>query len=1101
MPIDKIQTKQLGDALQSFLEAIRLYIIEKMSYNYPDDWSLIYSQGLSSFHKKFWDEGLMDGKSPKELIDFGHLKQFVIDNKHYFKEEFKRQTNLLPSWLEEIANTRNAWAHQHDIELDDALRALGNIIRILQSIGMDEIAEKVKEIRIGFYPEKIKIIEKEVPAMGSTIESIVALAKGPLLPWFMNIRPHEDIEHGNLDESVFAANLGDVAMNRGRDVYLDPEKFFQKTYFTAGLKNVARQVIKGLNGNEEAENRVISLQTGFGGGKTHSLISLFHLVKPGKKIVDWEMTSDLISDIGKPIFEQANVAVFTNTTNDPTQGRTVDGVHIQTIWGELAWQLGGKDAYEIIRPNDENRTAPKGLFKKVLEQVSPCLILVDELADYCVAASGVTVGALSLSDQTISFVQELSEAIASTNHCVAVITLPASPLEVASSEKGAQILVSLNNRLSRVGQDTKPVEGDEIFEVIRRRLFEDLGDAAEIEKVVNHYFEFYKTLHFNHEIPQFAARSTYKDRIRKAYPFHPELIDIFENKWASHSDFQRTRGVLRMLGSIVADLWKRQSNLGGSQGLIHTSDVNLGNLDAITSQIKKLWGNGYDAVISADVSGNNSNAFKIDNNKQEFRQYGIAKGVAATIMLGTFGSDVAKKGLGIQEIKLLTLKPDTYNHNSVNGAIDTLEAEAHYLYYSDVGEVRRYWFHLRPNINILINQAKGDVIKDALEQEIKNRLKSKENGFNLFKPLVAPSDDLPEQTRLALVIAPPSLLVNADVVNGKLKPYIEKIANKKGNSERIYRNTMLFLVPTEIGMNQLHIDLRELMACTKIKSDYSGQLSSEQKTDLNTKVSELNKKVDKSISVAYCLVVKVGAMGKIEKLQIRQFKDTIDVQFNANILPQLKDEEWLLEGVGFGKLNELHLIPSVDNPVKVKDVYEAFLRYNDKPMITGVTAIQNSLLRLCNNNQVAIASGQPGNWGKIVLGETPFGFDVTSSDFWLVDKSLYSAPTPDIPGTPAPPLPPPYPGPTDGGTKDIPEEPKPTEKVYKSIKISGKVDVANYNQVFTSFIYPLMKNNVEVTVTIKGKNTAAAPLSDNSTQFKITKESASQLGLNFEVEE
>lgn len=228
-----------------------------------------------------------------------------------------------------------------------------------------------------------------------------------MLPtWFMNIRPHEDIERGNLDESVFAANLGDVALNRGRDVYLDPEKFFQKTYFTAGLKNVARQVIKGLNGNEEAENRVISLHTGFGGGKTHSLISLYHLVKAGKKVIDWELTSDVISEIGKPQFESANVAVFTETTNDPTQGRKEDGIQIQTLWGELAWQLGGKEAYEIIRPNDENRTCPLGsLFRKVLEMSQPSLILIDELAHYCVAASGVKVGKTNLSDQTIAFVQ------------------------------------------------------------------------------------------------------------------------------------------------------------------------------------------------------------------------------------------------------------------------------------------------------------------------------------------------------------------------------------------------------------------------------------------------------------------------------------------------------------------------------------------------------------------------------------------------------------------------------------------------------------------------------------------------------------------------
>jgi len=1069
MAINKTQRQQLDEALTSFLDAIRLYIIEKMSVNYPEDWGLIYAQSLSPFHKKNWDNGLMEGKSPKELIDFGHLKQFVIDNKQYFKEDFKRKTGMLPTWFEEISLVRNDWAHNHEIELDDASRALGTMVRILQAISMGEIAEKIKNIRVGFYPEKIKVVEKKVIVDAAEDESPV-VAKGPLLPWFMNVRPHEDIERGNLDESVFAANLGDVALGTGREVYRDPEQFFPKTYFTAGLKNLARQVIRGLNGHKDAENRVISLQTGFGGGKTHSLISLYHLIKKGKGIIDWEQTTDIIDEIGKPDFENANVAVVTNTTNDPTQGRTVDGVQIKTIWGELAWQLGGREAYEIIGKNDESQTAPKGLFKKVLEKTAPCLILIDELADYCVAASGVPVGALSLSDQTISFIQELSESISSSNHCVAVVTLPASPLEVASSEKGHQILVSLTNRLSRVGKDTRPVEGDEIFEVIRRRLFEDLGDSAEMEKVVKHYYDYYKTLDINHEIPLYAARPDFRERIRKAYPFHPQLIDIFESRWASHSDFQRTRGVLRMLGSIVADLWKRQSTLVGSHGLIHVSDMNLGNLDAITSQIKKLWGNGYDAVISADVSGNNSNAFKIDNNKQEYRRFSITQGVATAIMMGTFGSDGANKGLNTQEIKLMVLKPDTYNHNSVNGVLDALESEAHYLHYSEAANIKRYWFHTRPNINILINQAKGDVQKTALENEIINRIKMREKEFNQFNVLVAPSEDLPEQTRLTLVIAHPSLIVNTDVVNGKLKPYIEKVASKRGNNERIYKNTILFLVATELGINQLHIELRELIACNKIKTDYSGQISQEQKTDLLEKIKELNRKVDRSLCVAYSLIIKAGARGEIEKLHVKQFKDTIDVQFNVNILQLLKDEEWLLEGVGFGKLQELNLIPTIENPVKVKDVYEAFLRYNDKPMITGVQAIQNSLLRLCNGKQVAIAQGEPGNFTKIFLGTGVPYFDVTSTDFWLVDKSLYQPETPDVPAPEKQPVP--YPEKSGTDSTNVGNEDPSTTKEFKTVIISGK-----------------------------GKNTNAAPLAENSQHFKIIKESASQLGLDFEAEE
>jgi hypothetical protein len=295
-----------------------------------------------------------------------------------------------------------------------------------------------------------------------------------------------------------------------------------------------------------------------------------------------------------------------------------------------------------------------------------------------VAASGVSIGGSTLSDQTISFIQELSETIATNNKCVLVATLPASVEEVANSEKAAQILNSLSNRLGRVGADTKPVADEEIFEVIRYRLFENLGSNEIIEDTIKKYFALYCEL--KSEVPDYASRIEYKDRIKKSYPFHPELIDVFRIKWASNHNFQRTRGVLRLLASIVADLWKRQDSLSGTNALIHTSDVTFSNLDALSGQLKKLYGNGYDAVITADVSGGSSNAFRIDKSKKEIGDYNLAEGLAATILLGSFGSTGSNKGTSLQELKLATIKPKSFNHNNIHTALDLLEECAHYLY-------------------------------------------------------------------------------------------------------------------------------------------------------------------------------------------------------------------------------------------------------------------------------------------------------------------------------------------------------------------------------------------------------------------------------------
>jgi hypothetical protein len=926
-------------------------------------------------------------------------------------------------------------------------------------------------------------------------------------PWFKIVTPHKDIQDGHLDESIFAANLAEVAAGTGREIYTSPEMFFQKTFFTAGIKNIAKRVVQGLNGGQDSENRVISLQTGFGGGKTHTLISLYHLAKWGKKANKSEETKDLLSVTGKLEFDSANIAVFTNTTNDPAQGRKVGGLHIKTLWGELAYQLGGKDAYELIRINDEKHIAPKGLFKAVLEKCKPALILIDELADYCVSASGIKVEGSNLSDQTVSFLQELTEAVSGTDNSVLIATLPASAQELAASPVSAQILTALENRITRVGANMKPVEDEEIFEVIRRRLFDDLGDDKEIEKVISSYTYLYQSL-FS-ELPPYSAKTEYKKLLKKAYPFHPELIDMFRLRWASNPYFQRTRGVLRILAAIVSDLWKRQNSLTGVQSLIHTSDVVLTNVEAITSQITMLYGPNWDSVIGADVSGSSSNAFRIDTEVKALGKYNITQGIASTILLGTFGSKGQNKGVGIDEIKLCMVKPDGFNHNDINGALDRMEGHAHYLYYSSTGQ-KRYWFETTPNINILINQAKGDVKTHDITAEILRRVSEKAKMVQLFNTLVNPPDDIPEQMKPTLVILSPKHLANPNEVNGHTKPVIEKLATKKGNSERIYRNTMLFLVCSELGIGKLQEDVKNYLACQKISMEYGSQLTNEQKADIKRRIEEANKQADTSLVSAYSIVIKYSVKNGAERLILKQFKDSLDSQINNNMISALKEEEWLLESVGLSALKNNNLLPTAEQHIKVKDVYEAFLRFDDKPMITGSDAVSKGVLRYCTNGEYCIATGDGVNFTKYFYQESVPFFDVTDSTYWLVDKSLKPQPQPTtgtgVTGTP----------PEDGGG-EVGNQFKDSGDVggggggnndgssvrkFNALIVSGKVPLERYTELFNYFITPfaMSGNKLEIEVKFKIKSTESSPIDESKQQYKSAKEAAKQLGLKFEEE-
>ncbi len=1092
MNITQLQRDNLSKALSFFIEAFRPYIVSILQNKFGETWPADYAQTVLLPEQKMkWDEALRNGSKPMGLLDYPHFKHFAIKYKEQLKADFGRKTGDLPNWLGEIYEVRNKVAHYNDaIEEDEATKTWIHMRTIARLLKMSELEEELNNLEAA--KEQKSLVKTEVINASQLAEK----------PWFRLVQPHLDIRQGRLDESVFAANLAEVALGNGREIYNNPVVFFSKTYFTAGLKSIAKTVLKGLNGKEDAENRVISLQTGFGGGKTHTLISLFHLCKWGKGAATSPFATELLQFAGTPEFESANIAVFTNTTNDAANGRHVEaGVHIQTIWGELAYQLGGKESYEIIRKNDEQLIAPAGLFKQVLEKCKPALILIDELADYCVKASARKAGDSSLADQTISFMQELTEAVAGTNNCVAVITLPASPQEVGNTPQAQAILSSLQKRVSRVGADTQPVADDEIFEVIRRRLFEDIGDKNTIEAIATKYSDLYQQ--FWTELPTHAAKTEYKQRIVKSYPFHPELIDVFRIRWASHHDFQRTRGVLRLLASIVSDLWQRQQSLSGGNLLIHSGVVNFANLDAMSGQLKKLYGNGYDAVITADVAGGASNAFKIDSNEKEYGQWYLTQAISSVILMNSFGSDGANKGISVAELKLHLLTPGGFNHNNINGALNKLESVAHYLYYAQSGgSGKRYWFHTKPNINILINQAKGDIKENDVTAEIIKRIEEKRKQIQFFNVLVNPSEDIPEQMKPTLIILSPNYFANPNQINGQTKPLIERIATKKGNSERIYRNTLLFLVCSEIGLGQLQSSIREYLACQKINQDYQGQLEQDQRNDLKRRMEEASKQSETSLVAAYSIIVKYSVKNGIDKLVIKQFKDTLDNQINGNLISELKEEEWLLDSVGLGTLRANQLLPTPQQSIKAKDIYEAFIRFDDKPMITGIEAIQKSLLKYCYNNEFCIATGDGTNFTKYFLGENVPFFDVSDVTYWLMDKSLKPLPTLPVVDEIE----------TNTAINNVVDEPSPAsiangltempqvQKSIKSVTISGKVPFEQYTQLFTSFIMPLAQNNIEIEIKIKGKSTQAKPISENSQEYKIIKESAKQLGLNFEEE-
>jgi len=929
--------------------------------------------------------------------------------------------------------------------------------------------------------------------------------------WFTVALPHSDIRDGRLDESVFAANIWAVRQNNAPTTYLDPEQFFAKTFLTGGLSKVMQKAGKALCGTTEAGDRIISLQTAFGGGKTHTQVALYHLAHHPDVLRSAAACTEVRGALGDLIPKKpCNVAVFTNQTCDATQGRkTPEGVQTRTLWGELALQLGGVELYKLIEANDQGRAVPQGLFLEILKKAAPCLILVDELADYCVGAMAATVGQGTLADQTISFVQQLTEAAAQVPGAVIVATLPASHLEVASSDKGQEILSRLEKRFGRMSADLKPVADEEINEVVRRRLFEKLGDPAIHEQVVDAYMKLYQT-HKN-EVPQEVSKGAYRDRLLAAYPFHPAIIDTLYLRWGSHNDFQRTRGVLRLLASIVGDLWQQRETTKQSQPMIQPCHIRW-TIDALRAALTRLWGATYDSVVAADVIGDKANALALDDERgQEYANDRVAQGVASAVLLGSFGGQGERAGFSSKEIRWSVGRPDL-NWGFTDGALLALEERAFYLHSASAGsQGKRYWFGTKPTLTKLLVQYRGQFAGQDFDDEIVETLQAQVKTLKTepatWRVLVNPQADLPEQKVLTLLILPPEFVWSEEgQLWGGAKNRIKELSEKCGSKDRLYRNTLLFLLPNQRGLNRLRKELREVAALEAVKRDYASQLDPDQLDELKQKLAKQKDAVSEVVGGAYPHLARVEGQ-EVAVSNMTEIGNSLADHLLAAWRQVTDEEEWVLRKVGSVTLQKVGMVPT-EGGIRVRDAVEAFLRYTDKPLVASAEAVTQGLSQACKDRIIGIARGtSPEKLQTKRCGEY-VALDRSEEGVWIIPPFTEQAPEPATGGTTTTVSPgggavtTPTPGQTSGGT--TPTE-KPTgstdgepAKTVSALTISGNVPLESWTEVFRCFVGPAARlglKNLELGIAFKLVAPDGQPLDPDHPTLKAMREAAKQLGV------
>ena len=439
-------------------------------------------------------------------------------------------------------------------------------------------------------------------------------------------KPKDEVLHGELTESIFAADLQAVFDGTAPKVYQDPKAFFKNTYPTEGMRTILKEVFGRLSKADRSANPSLRLETSFGGGKTHTLIALYHIAKSPKDIPDLDKFLQTKYQPKNP----AKVAVLCGTAWSPKATRVKGQTRPKSICGEMAYQLGGKSGYETLRSVDEEVVAPgTAALNEFFDGIpGPKLVLIDELAPYLSSVDEHT------ADATVAFIQQLL-TVAGTREDMSVVLSLATKDDpyTGYTEKVRSALASIQGVSVRNVASFTPSNELEISGVLRTRLF-DVVDEKAAKEAAEAYFSMYR----DHDrrgspLPPHAVKIGYKGELESTYPFHPELLNILNRKLGTIQQFNRTRGALKLLARVVKDLWEN----GRPAAYIMPYHVDLTDEQIVTDLTGKLDKAEYRGVVQHDIYSKKGDAKAqlIDGEKTEKGDQPIAAMVATTIFLSS----------------------------------------------------------------------------------------------------------------------------------------------------------------------------------------------------------------------------------------------------------------------------------------------------------------------------------------------------------------------------------------------------------------------------------------------------------------------------------
>jgi len=958
------------------------------------------------------------------------------------------------SLVSELRDSRNRWAHQHAFTSDDAYRVLDSAGRLLSAVSAPQAEEverlKMELLRIRF-DEQVRSEKRK--SAGTAIESTVT---GTLKPWREVVTPHPDVASGRYQQAEFAADLWQVHLGEGADEYRDPVEFFRRTYLTESLKGL---LVNGLNRIAGGGgDPVVQLQTNFGGGKTHSMLALYHMFS-GVPASDLAGMETVMAEVGVGALPRARTVVLVGNKISPGNPVTKhDGTVVRTLWGELAWQLGGRAAYDRVRADDERATSPGDMLRELFNEYGPVLVLVDEWVAY----------ARQLHDQgdlpgggfetQFSFAQALTESAKLARHCLLVISLPASDtagsphtqaddVEVGG-RRGREALDRLRNVVGRLESSWRPASAEEGFEIVRRRLFQPLSDPGRFrdrDVVARAYADLYRSQ--AQEFPPECRESDYEKRLQAAYPIHPEVFDRLYTDWSTLVKFQRTRGVLRLMAAVIHSLWEK----GDRNPLIQPAHIPIDD-NRVQFELTRYLSDNWVPILEKDVDGPNSLPVKTDAEVPNLGRFAACRRVARTIYLGSAPiTAAANRGMEDRRIKLGSVVPG--ESPSVFGdALRRLAAAATYLYQDG----SRFWYDTQPTVTKLAEdraeQLKRD--PDRVVEELDRRLRQdlvKTGEFKRIHPLPGSTADVPDLPEARLVVLGSGQAWSKEP-NCPAEAAAREIQSRCGSSPRLRQNSLVFLAPDKNRLQELDEAIRRYLAWKSILAEREKlDLSHHQVQQAEVQRASMDKTVALRVPETYqwLLFPTQDTPQSPTTWQSLRLTGTDPLAVRAG-RKLLNDEQMVVHLAPTRLRMELDRVPLWrGNHVPVKQVVEDFFRYLYLPRLrdTGVlldairsgfgllTWEQDSFAWADSFDEAAERYRGLRGGDALSVGEDSSGLLVRPEMArQQLDREAPPPPTPLPPG----------PEPTDGGTNVVdpilpppPPAPKAPRRFYGTVTLAA----------------------------------------------------------------